>query len=86
MSEKKSVSFNEHTLGIVGKAAIVWPEYADNFSGLVQAIIADWDRGRSEGGKFQRLNARIDNMETVQASHTLMLKLLCEKVGVSQGE
>jgi len=50
MVEKRSVSFNEYTIGIIKKAEQIWPENADNFSRLIQSIIVDWWRLRGEVG------------------------------------
>jgi len=83
MTEKRSVSFNQYTIEIVGKAAEMWPESADNFSGLVQSIIADWDRIRAGGGgKTQRINERLDRHESLLLYHSELLRRLCEQSGV----
>ena len=63
MAVKKSVSFNDYCWGEVQRAAKLWPEHADNLSGLVCKIIAEWGRSMSGGGKTERVISRIDSAE-----------------------
>lgn len=74
---RQSVRLNKYTATILrNRAAPMWPELEDNVTGLINKIIADWDRMRDEnGGRHTQTNVRLDRYERI-------LKKICDKLEI----
>lgn len=77
---KTAVSLNQHTLEILARAELLWPEFSNNRSAIIRKIIADWDRNRNEkGGRTERLEKRMNE-------HDRLLKLICNRLEIDTGD